>query len=211
MTSLFNKSKLVSGILVLGTLSFLSVGMVYSQEAGAETEAEAETTVVNPDVAKPEDTSLVGPDSNPVQPEPETAQPPTVATTSPSKRIAIRYYVLQGGGTRAYEIRRGSKTGGRFRVWSSPKGSVNNLPILGYTDRVAAGETVLVHIGGGGNAKEAGVKFGKTKRFSSQNINLPFNLRRRVTPVVGTSIFTYVIQDGKGTVVKRLPVGPRGR
>ncbi len=201
-----------SSVFAAMTIALLSAGLiVYGQEEGpgAETE-ETVQTPIDVDTAPIEDPTLGGTDANPTQPEPEAPQsvPPA---SPPSKRISIRYYVLQGGGKRAYEVRRGSKTGGRFTVWKSPKGAVGSRPIYGYTDRAAAGEQVIVHVGGGGVAREAGVKFSNVKKFSSANVNLPFNLKRTVTPVTGTSIYTFVIQDGKPTVVKRLPVGPRGR
>jgi hypothetical protein len=196
---------IVSALLI--GLGACAVGAVRGQSGSEESERQAQGEVLNPDTTTPEDPTVYGPPDDPVTVEPEVTQN-VVPTTPPNKPLTIRFFVLQGEGQRAYEVRRGARTGGRF-IRTRTRGAVHGVPIVGYTDRASTGESILIHIGGGGTAGKVGIRIGRDMGFSWDNVNLPVVLKRQVRTVSGKSICSFVEQEGKSRIVKRLPFGPR--
>jgi hypothetical protein len=157
---------------------------------------------IGPENIDPPDTVVSDP-----PPTPE----PTVVTTVPEiKPLKIRFFVLQGGGKRGFEIRRGSKVGGRFMSYKKAGGTTNGLPsgvpIVGYTDRASVNERIHIFYGGG-NIATVGVNCGTTKKLT-KNVSLSTVVDTTVPRIPGKSTFAYILQNNN-RYAKRIPVGPR--
>lgn len=126
----------------------------------------------------------------------------TVFSASASQAQQIRYFVAQSSGL--FEIKTGSPGGGRFIV--SWQGYMDGMPVVGYTDRVARGETLYTRIGGSG----VGLISLRSNAFNYYGwCWLPCGFWQTVSRnPAADNIFTQV-WTGSSYNERRLPVGSR--